>query len=219
MQAHLELQHLVIEFASLVRSEAEDMYPISEETHLFLALEQPAGHTEPSWTVVNPPDWNYSNVQALCRDRAWRAEQGSLLLRGERVCAENYLKAWRAAMAQPMSFPALLQAGFLVTAIFSKPSAYCAAMAAQQDSTHAFLKHLASPLITRQDGDRIEWTVPLTSVAALRTFSDLRSGYWSDAEYPGDFGLSWRVAGPTMRQAQNCDVASLAQDQLFAEAA
>lgn len=218
MSCITEIRRLVVEFATLVRNEANDLYPFCEETHLFLALEQHQGVAQPAWVVINAPDWNYSNVAVLCRDRAWRAEEGQLLLNGEQVQAEAYLKAWRAAMATPLSFEEFLQQGFIATATISKPAAYCAAMLEAKED-HAFLQHLDSPLLSQCDAERVVWTLPLSGTPAIRTYNNLRTGYWSEKDYPGDFGLQWSVEGPTEAAATAAGANPIAQVQLFAEAA
>lgn len=140
-----------------------------------------------------------------------------MLLDGKRVIAESYLKAWRCAMANPISFPELLKRGFSLTAVISKPTAFCAA-AVEAKSDDRFIQHLSlsSPLISERNEERITWTIPIVDVMAIKIYNDLRTGYWRESDYPGIFGTSWHVTAPA---GQATAAPAYQQPELFAEAA
>lgn len=208
---HNETRRLVVELRTFAK-EHRDLkpYPLADETTIFLVEDEDMADGQSTWKLVAPPAWAYSNIDALCHDRACRVEAGTLLLDGKQVRAETYLAAWRTAADRAMPLFELETMGLTLIATLPVPRGHCES--AQDDEATALRRHLTSPHIVRQDQERVVWDVPLTDVASVMLCNDLLRAYWSRERYPGAFEREWRVVSTGSVAAGELALPALAPD-------
>ena len=191
-----ETTRLVVEFATFVRQHPDlNLYPVSEETALFIVEDQDVASGQKTWHTITEPCWQYGNISRLCRDRVCRAETGELFIEGKRLKAEAYLGIWRKAIKNAVSFPGLLSMGFALSVTIPRPTGFCLSTPTGDDEAR-LRQHLDSPLITTRNEERITWRIPLTDAASFMVANDLRSAYWSREKYPGDYHATWEISRP-----------------------
>jgi hypothetical protein len=223
----IELQRIVVEFSSFVRSHPQqDLYPISDDTFLALVQDKDVATGQVTWHCLSEFSWWYSTVAQICQDRACQTETGELLPDGNRLKAEAYLKLWRQAHAQAISFSQMNERGFRLVATISKPTAFCQHMLANGTDKRdkAFASKLGSPYIVTANEQETVWRIPIIDVQSMHDYNAVNCWH-NPKEYPGEFVHAFDIelapAANTAAPAASPLTTHVAGDQfdLFLEAA
>ena len=217
-----ETGRLAISMKSLVRDNPPlRFYPISEETIILLVHEQ-RDSDGPVWSIAAEPQRAYSALGTICRDRAFLAEQGHILVDGQRLKAEPYLTLWRKATYSPMEWADAVSAGFIITATVSLPAAYVADVLAGNTREERLRDFLGTPIGTSATVDEANrtWTLPMDSIDNMLAFASLCNCYPGAHKYGHGKRVTFKVERRTVEAASaNSPVSDpSAQNDLFAEA-
>lgn len=218
-----ETGRLAISMESLVRDNPHlKLHPISKETIILLVNEQ--GTTPPTWSIAAEPQWAYSALGHICRERAFKAEKGEILVDGKRLKAEAYLTLWRQATYSPMEWhDAVLRAGIIVTATVSVPAAYVAdvlSATTREDRLREFLDTDIGKAATVDEANWT-WTLPMDSIQNMLAFATLSNCYPGLHKYGHGKQVTFAVNQHHVEteSANNADSTQVAQNDLFTEAA
>lgn len=214
-----ETGRLAISMKTLVQEHKQlRLYPLSEDTTILLVSEQK--YSDPSiWSIAASPQWAYSALGEVCRNRAYLAEKGQILVDGQRVKAEGYLKLWRNATERPIQWQASLDAGILITATFTMPAAFIANVISGDERYSELQAFLQTPAgqPTKADEQDWSWSVPMSHVDHLLSFARLCDCYPNPEKYGRGKAISFAVTHQEAKAAAAAEHA--AQTSLFAEAA
>lgn len=209
-----ETGRLAVSMSQLVQDHPHlNLYPIASETIILLVSEQ-RGNEPPVWALAAQPQWAYSALGTICRERAFDAEQGKILIDGQRMKAEPYLTLWRKATYSPLQWQESLDAGILVTATISMPAAYIAAVSdgtAREARLQAFLE-TESGQAAKKDGSNWVWTIPMDRIDHMITFARLCDCYPNPQTYGQGKQVHFTVEHSTDKpvSAEACDDAAKA---------
>lgn len=170
------------------------LYPLAQETIVLLVSEQQSSNSA-RWSIAATPQWAYSALGTICRERAFLAEQGQILIDGQRLKAEAYLTLWRKATYSPIEWQAAVDAGILITATVSMPSAFIADVvsgAARQERLQNLLQTQAGQA-AKTDENTWVWSVPMNHIDNLETFASLCDCYPSPQKYGQGKQISFAV--------------------------
>lgn len=216
MKTANETGRLAISFSAFLRNLSPgSMYPLSEEAMILLVQEQPENGPA-VWSVAAEPQWRYSALGAICRQRATLAEKGQLLVDGKPLKAEKYLALWRAAAYQPLELVNAVAQGFVVQASFSLPTAYLDAVLNGVELEYRLQAYLLGDNSNRgtSEGDLTTWLVPLDGQDNLTLYARLVGAYVK----PGKYGQEKTVAYTVHEPQASAQPAATAQARLFSEA-
>lgn len=218
-----ETGRLAISMKSLVRDNPTlRFYPLSDETIILLVHEQ-RGCDGPVWSIAAEPQWAYSALGTICRDRAFLAEQGHILVDGKRLKAEPYLTLWRKATYSPMEWANAVSAGIIISVTVSLPAAYVADVLAGNTREEALRDFLGTAIGTSATVDEANrtWTLPMDSIDNMLAFASLCNCYPGPQKYGHGKQVTFKVERRTVEagSANSPDSDPSAQNDLFAEAA
>lgn len=218
-----ETGRLAISMKSLVRDNPTlRFYPLSDETIILLVHEQ-RGCDGPVWSIAAEPQWAYSALGTICRDRAFLAEQGHILVDGKRLKAEPYLTLWRKATYSPMEWANAVSAGIIISVTVSLTAAYVADVLAGNTREEALRDFLGTAIGTSATVDEANrtWTLPMDSIDNMLAFASLCNCYPGPQKYGHGKQVTFKVERRTVEagSANSPDSDPSAQNDLFAEAA
>lgn len=214
-----ETGRLAISMKTMVQEHKQlRLYPLAEETTILLVSEQ-QDSDPPIWSIAASPQWAYSALGEVCRNRAYLAEKGKILVDGQRVKAEEYLKLWRKATESPIEWQASLDAGILITATFTMPAAFIANVISGDERYSDLQAFLQTPAgqPTKADEQDWSWSVPMNHLDHLLSFARLCDCYPEPKKYGRGKAISFAVTHQGANAAAVDENA--AQASLFAEAA
>lgn len=190
MNPIIETDRLVVQMASFVQAHQNvDLYPICNESVIYLVREQRVDTTAPGWQIVSALDWAYSAMGKVIRSRAALAEAGQLLPDGSRLKAEQYIQLWRDTASRAISFTEMVEAGLTLVSTISHPTQFLQRVRSGETSYPKAMPYLNSRHITKADEyGETTWTIPLDGLDALMEHAALS---WMHSS------VEDRVADPT----------------------
>lgn len=213
-----EVCRIVADFSNFLTdsTKARAVYPISQETRLFIAGDQQEDGSI-SYSLIGGAEWAYSLVRDLCQFRAIEAEFGRLLVDGQRLPAERYIGMWRDAMHSPMPVDQLIARGLMPIKDLVLPTSECEKE--RETAPGHVAAWYASPYLVSRDDTISAWAIPLDRQENLELAAELSRVYWSQNMSRPEFCKQVRldVRRPAARAATGLpgDV----HHDLFAEAA
>lgn len=222
MKPIIEHDRLVVKMASWVRLHPDiDLYPVCDETTIFLALEGPQNE-QPQWQVVSAMNWWYAAFGRMCFDRATRVEDGELLPGGNRLKAEAYLKLWRDAGARALSFDQMLARGMTLVVTISQPAAFIQDILSGKRDYPGAIPYLQSNNIIKADAHEVVWAIPLNDVNSVLEYIAINRLHPPSSDYPDEVtptSFAIRISNAVGAPTSGSHPKPIEQFSLFAEAA
>lgn len=185
-----ETERLVVEFASAV--EGHDVYPIGQESQVWLVCEHRAFDQPPVWRMMSDKmEWSYSLVGGICQAEVLEAEFSSRLDNGKHLKAEAYIELWRTAMKQSIPITELGARGLALEVTFTNSTQYLLGLG--EDHKAKATAALESVFLKSKDETQCSWQITLDSLEACRAYSLLnRLRCYGDA-FESLYSETWRL--------------------------
>ena len=158
-----EIDRLVIEFKTVLGQ--RNLYPISQESQVWLVCEQHHFDKPPIWRMVQEGiNWSYSLISSICSKEVIEAEFFERLNQGKFVKAEAYIGLWRAAMDKAISISALVERGLALQCSFTNSTQYL--LGKDGEYKALAVQALESTYLTARDDNQCTWEFNLDCLEA-----------------------------------------------------